>query len=234
MSPYLSHILAELRQSLLTRRGATHAPKDVARGVHKVYPRMPQIALPKPQQLTQSVNEAISQRTSYSGGSDEKTLTLEELGTLLGTALGKHADSQRRHYPSGGALYPIETYLLTNTFEDVSILHYNPTAHALENLWTPPDGYDLKDVTRTPNNLLFSTMIIFSSVWARSSAKYGDLAFLHALIEAGHMSQNVLLVATALGLQSRPYAGFDDEELTKLLDLDIEQEQVIHTILLSR
>jgi SagB-type dehydrogenase family enzyme len=72
-------------------------------------------------------------------------------------------------------------------------------------------------------------MIVFTSVWNRSSAKYGDLAYQHALLEAGHMSENILLVAGALHIGTRPYAGFDDAILEQLLDLG-DGEQIVHTI----
>ena len=63
--------------------------------------------------------------------------------------------------------------------------------------------------------------------------KYGDFAYTHALLEAGHMSENILLVATALDLLCRPMAGFNDELIPKLLDLDPEEEQPILTIMIS-
>lgn len=234
MSLYLAHLLEDLRQARLTRRGATHPPDQVPKGVHKMYPRMQQIHLPPAIPTTQSLGESLRERRSYFGGSMDTTLTQEELGSLLGSALGKHSESGRRHYPSGGALYPVETYLLTNTFGNNSVFHYNPTTHTLEKLLDLPAEFDIKKLARSPEDLFFSSMIIFTSVWARSSAKYGDLSFLHTLLEAGHMSQNILLTATALGLQSRPYAGFDDEEISKLLDLRTEREQIVHTVLLSR
>ena len=234
MSLYLSHLLADLRQARLTRRGATHTPDQVPQGTHKAYPRMQQIPLPQPEAIKQTLGESLHARQSYVGGSAEKKITPQELGSLLGSALGKRQGSGRRQYPSGGALYPIETYILTNTFGENTIFHYNPTTHSLEKLLDISPQFDTKKLARHPEDQLFSTMIIFTSVWARSSAKYGDLSFLHALLEAGHMSQNILLTATALGLQSRPYAGFDDEEISKLLDLRTEREQIVHTVLLSR
>ena len=79
----------------------------------------------------------------------------------------------------------------------------------------------------------FSTLIVLTGVWGRSSAKYGDFAYLLALLEAGHMSQNILLVATALNLQTRPMMGFDDDIIPQLLDLDPEEEQPVLSIMLS-
>jgi SagB-type dehydrogenase family enzyme len=88
----------------------------------------------------------------------------------------------------------------------------------------------MKDVAKSPDSLRLSSLIVFTSVWQRSSAKYGDLAYQHALLEAGHMSENILLVGTALGLNLRPYAGFNDERIAELLDLDEDFEQTVHTV----
>lgn len=52
------------------------------------------------------------------------------------------------------------------------------------------------------------------------------------MLEAGHMAENVLLVATALGMSTRPIAGYDDAALAKLLDLDERIEQSVYSIAL--
>jgi SagB-type dehydrogenase family enzyme len=88
----------------------------------------------------------------------------------------------------------------------------------------------MKDIAKHPESLSLSTLIVFTSVWKRSSAKYGELAYLHAHLEAGHMSENILLVGTALKLNVRPYAGFNDERIAELLDIDEENEQTVHSI----
>lgn len=222
----------ELRRALLTRKGATHRAEDVPRGVHKRYHRMKQIPLPQPQRLNVQLQDALTYRQSATDGDPRIPLTLQECGTLLGSALQKRPDSTSRNYPSGGALYPIETYLISTALESQApaVFHYNPTDHALERLWSLPPDFDMKTVAKNPASLTLSTLIVFTSVWKRSSAKYGDLAFLHALLEAGHMSENILLVGSALNIKTRPYAGFDDGEISLLLDLDESEEQTVHTI----
>jgi nitroreductase len=47
------------------------------------------------------------------------------------------------------------------------------------------------------------------------------------------MAQNILLVATALGLDARPIAGFDDEKVLSLLDIDPNLEQPVYMISLG-
>lgn len=232
MTSFLAHLHADLRRARLTRRGATHRAEDVPRGTHKEYPRMQRVSLPEPTLSTTTLADALAHRHSGSSGNPDLPITLREIGTLLGLALRKRPDVINRNYPSGGALYPIETYLISTALEShtPAVYHYNPTHHALERLWDLPNRFAIKDIAKHPESLRLSSLLVFTSLWQRSSAKYGDLAYPHALLEAGHMSENILLVGCALGLSVRPYAGFDDARITQLLDLDEEKEQPVHTV----
>lgn len=236
MTLFLSHLHTELRRTRLTKRGATQRPEDVPLGTHKEYPRMRLISLPEPAKLQTTLQDALESRSSAFTGDPEIPLSIRDLGTLLGSALKKRPGVANRNYPSGGALYPVETYLISTAIETQTpaAFHYNPTKHALERLWDLPPGFDLKDVAKHPESLPLSCLVVFTSVWKRSSAKYGELAYLHALLEAGHMSENVLLVGTALGLEARPYAGYDDDRIAELLDLEDGAEQPVHAITLCK
>jgi len=236
MTSFLSHLHADLRRARLTRRGATHRAEDVPRGMHKTYPRMRSVPLPEPSTLNTSLSHALIHRHSADAAGDPNMPTgLSELGTLFGLSLRTRADAHR-NYPSGGGLYPIETYLISTGIqsETPGVFHYNPSAHSLEKMWELPHQFNMKDIAKRPDWLPLSTLIVFTSVWKRSSAKYGDLTYLHALLEAGHMSENILLVGSALGLEVRPYAGFDDTRVAELLDLDEAEEQVVHSITLCK
>jgi SagB-type dehydrogenase family enzyme len=232
---FLSHLHADIRRTRLTRRGATHHPNDVPLGLHKEYERMERIQLPEPETLVFTLQEAILRRHSAMNAQGGVSLNMNDLGTLFG-GLRRHTGGTRRTYPSGGGLYPVETYVIATLIDGTTpgIFHYHPTAHALERLWGLPAEFDLKKMVPNPDYLNPSMLIVFTSVWKRSSAKYGDLSYQHALLEAGHMSENILLLATALNLQTRPYAGFNDDEIIRLLDIDEELEQPVHSITVSK
>jgi len=236
MSSFLAHLHAELRRARLLKRGATHNPQDAAVGLHKEYTRMERISLPTPDPLDYTLQAALSGRHSTTNTEVGTPLTLKDFGTLLGSALRRHPEGVRRTYPSGGGLYPVETYIIATQTEGMApgIFHYHPTAHALERLWALPHDFDMKRLMLKSGSLNPSTLIVFTSVWERSSLKYGNLAYLHALIEVGHMGENILLMATALGLETRPYAGFNDELVTRILDLNEDSEQAIYSITLSK
>lgn len=220
------------RKARLTRRGATLPAAQVPVGIHKTYERMQFVQLPAPAASSTSLSEVLEKRSSYEKGSMAGSFSPEIWGTLLGLALGKDPNSHHRHYPSGGALYPIESYVITrlDNAHTFSVCHYNPSKHSLEILWELPLAYDIKQLVRKPENLLFSSLIIFTAVWQRSSAKYGDFTYTPALLEAGHMSENILLTATALNIKARPMAGFDDDKLIEILDIDPMYEQPVHTV----
>lgn len=199
---------------------------------------MKRIALPPAAPLHVSLSDALEKRSSYRSCTHDRdvSIPLETFSSLLGASLRKRDGVTNRNYPSGGALYPVETYMISEAIESLgpTVFHYNPSEHALEILWPLDSSLNLKDLARKPDDLHFSSLIVFTSVWKRSSAKYGDLSYTHALLEAGHMSENILLAATALSLLTRPMAGFSDTELIDVLDLNPNEEQPIHTIVLCR
>lgn len=199
---------------------------------------MEQIILPEPLPLSITLSEVLSNRSSFVEVVDPyRPVSLQDMGTLLGSALRrKNESAPNRNYPSGGGLYPVETYIISEVIEGhgPSIFHYNPTAHALEKLWPVPHNTPIKNFAKKPDTHIFSTLIVFTGVWKRSSAKYGELAYIHTLLEAGHMSENILLTATALGMHTRPMAGFDDELIMQALDSNPDTEQPVHTITLCR
>lgn len=235
MNIFLSRLHTRLRSALVTLEGATEATQDAQTGIHKSYARMPRIALPAPETLPITLQEALAQRSSYSQAGSVSAFSPEVLGTLLGSSLQKRSDDYRRAYPSGGALFPIETYLIGLTTENRApgAYHYNPTEHALEHLWDIDSTFTTRDLTTTKNVPTGSALVVFTAVWDRSSRKYGNLTYLHAAIEAGHMAQNILLVATALNILARPLAGFDDAKIEQILDLDTRIEQPIYSVLVS-
>lgn len=68
----------------------------------------------------------------------------------------------------------------------------------------------------------------------RTRIKYGDRGYRLTLIEAGHLSQNILLLATELGLGSCPLAGFIDSEVNKLLDISLQKEVALYMIAIGK
>jgi SagB-type dehydrogenase family enzyme len=226
----MSDFIAKIHRYVRTARRQDSAPEwALAPGAHKAYGRMEKFPLPEPESGV-TLAAALSGRHSASEGKTGESLSRKQFGDLLGLALRKRTEDGHPPYPSGGAKYPIEAYVICREFEGKQgAFHYNPTEHALEYLWE--SGVDLAELVA--NAPAFSSVLVLTAVWERSAVKYGDFAYLLALLEAGHMSQNVLLAASALGLRARPMMSFDDEKISTLLALDGEREQPVLSITLS-
>lgn len=59
----------------------------------------------------------------------------------------------------------------------------------------------------------------------RVAFKYGERGYRFVLMEAGHIAQNMLLIASALAKHARPYGGFLDENARAglgVVDFDLD------------
>ena len=65
-----------------------------------------------------------------------------------------------------------------------------------------------------------SLTIFITPLFERSVFKYGERGYRFVLLEAGHVAQNLNLVATALGFGCLNIGGFFDREIDQFLALD--------------
>lgn len=184
---------------------------------------MPRIALPAPRLKGElSLEEAISRRRSRRQFKDSP-LTLEQVSQILWAAQGVTNREGLRAAPSAGALYPLDSYLAVGgqAVEGLAegVYRYDPQGHVLEHIL---EG----DVRQTLARLAVQTFIaeapvvlIITGEYERTSWKYGDRATRYVHMEAGHAAQNVYLQAEALGLGTVVAGSFQDEELSRALDL---------------
>jgi SagB-type dehydrogenase family enzyme len=75
-----------------------------------------------------------------------------------------------------------------------------------------------------------SLIVFITAVFERSVFKYGDRGYRFIFLEAGHVAQNINLVATALGLGSVNIGGFFDREIDEFLDLDGVTHSTIYMV----
>ncbi len=69
-----------------------------------------------------------------------------------------------------------------------------------------------------------NVVVVVTAVRDRTMWKYGQRGYRHVLLDAGHVGQNLYLVATALGLGPVGIGGFFDGELGALLALPDDEE----------
>lgn len=220
-----------LKNSLLEELPKSKWPKEWTEVYFKAYGRMKEIPLPRPKLEDVSIKKLLFQRKSTREFS-HTSVYLQKLSSLLYFSCGLKNNSPpfvaNRFYPSGGARYPLEIYLLSLKTElPTGLYHYYVKNHSLEelSLFNKPDLYRYFRQKWTSRASLF---ILISAVFKRSTVKYGDRGYRHTLIEAGHVGQNIYLLSEALQLSCCAIGGFSDNELNKLLDIDGIDETVIY------
>lgn len=206
----------------------------------KEYPGAPYVALPPPALPDTPLAETIRSRCSCRRFTGDE-MTQAALGTVLYGALGildrlefGSLEFLERPLPSAGALYPLELYLLARAVEGLEpgVYHYAAVTHGLEQvrLVPLPEAYlgylfmGQHYVGRA------AAMLVLTAVVHRSLRKYGDRGYRYLLLEAGHLAQNVNLVASACGLGTLNLGGFFDQELAQLLGIPPATEIPLYAI----
>lgn len=139
-----------------------------------------------------------------------------------------------RTVPSGGARHPFETYLIVRKVSGLKngVYHYLPMEHELEFL-QEVTGLDHK-ITESlcgqswaakANVLFYWSVVPYRAEW-----RYGIHAHRTALMDVGHLSENLYLACTGIGLGTCAIASFSDERCNQLLTLDGEEEYTIYAM----
>jgi SagB-type dehydrogenase family enzyme len=167
-----------------------------------------------------------------------KPISLLELSRLLYYGYGiTDSREQLRAAPSAGALYPIEIYPVVNSVEglDKGIYRYSPPEHSLTLIQKGDFRRDMVHHALAQEMLgQASAVLVLSAVFWRSEWKYRERARRYIFMEAGHIAQNVYLVATPLGLGVCAVGAFDDEGFNRMLSIDGVKKSVIYLIVVGK
>lgn len=212
----------------------------------KEYPQSPQVALPQPAFLSCGYDRLLtSRRSTRLFGSGQ--MSLNELSTLLNLSAGisstkphnssaKDWNYTRRYYPSAGARYPIEIYVMSldvNGLEN-GLYHYNVKFHYLEMLDSSNLSEELRTITGENWAAKAQCAIAFTALLHRTINKYGDRGYRYVLIEAGHLMQNICTVSQALNINVCTVGGFIDDRLTSALGIDGSDEIPVYLAILGK
>ncbi|WP_437303733.1 SagB/ThcOx family dehydrogenase [Sorangium sp. So ce388] len=161
-------------------------------------------------------------------------MPLETLGRLLHASYGvrgaRKIDAEwtcDRPTPSAGGRYPLEIYVATQAVEDLpdGLYHYDARAHDLELRRGGLAHAALADLTLAQDMVLnTNVVVIITAVPFRTMWKYGQRGYRFLWLDAGHLGQNLYLVATAMGLGPVAIGGFYDDELNAFLALPAEED----------
>lgn len=139
----------------------------------------------------------------------------------------------RRFYPSGGALYPIEIYIIAWNIEGLApgVYHYNVRRNGLERLSSDPgavsDFYRDQSVTKKASSV--SACLIFTGVFERSRVKYGARHLRFCYLECGHLAQNLSLQASSHSLAFWAQGELNEIHVDDLLGIDGVTEGTLHS-----
>lgn len=218
-------------------------PKEWREIRHKEYPRFFKVNLPRNILSLGKLEDALFARHSKREYDISADLSLLELSTLLYYSVGIKLEDQgkvekvRRFYPSGGARYPLELYLLIQRVEGLEpgIYHYNVKEHQLELLTVAKREIEkFKDGLLYPWSRDAAVAFIITAVWERNFMKYKDRGYRIVLMEAGHLGQNLALTAAALGIGSCNSVGFHNQRINEVLDIEEEDEDSLYLALLGK
>ncbi len=204
----------------------------------KRYPRAAQKKLLPPDAQGDFPSVLTSRRTwrRFAKGK----IAYAELSTLLGLTwgvrewvavppLGKFAVKTS---PSGGALHPIEAYVIARDVEGVSpgIYHYDATGHRLERLRRGMTRDRMSEYVM--GQRWFSdaaAFVVMTAVFTRTQWKYRyPRAYRVVLAETGHLCQTFCLTATWLGLAPFCTMAIADSKIDRDLGIDSVTEGALY------
>ena len=155
---------------------------------------------------------------------DSKLVSFSNLSDLLYYGNGyQDIDKGTKFVPSSGGLNSVELFVIAFSIEQVpkGIYHYNAKKHELESvhqgafeIWAKEHIFYQEEYARA------SFVVVFASAVGKLGKKYGLRSYRLSLLDVGHVSQNMYLLASALKLKACASAGFIDDELDQALNID--------------
>jgi SagB-type dehydrogenase family enzyme len=184
------------------------------------------IALPPP--ITRgalSVEEAIARRRSRRDFSNNPLL-LRDISQLCWAAQGvTEATNGLRAAPSAGALYPVELYLVVgNSDLGQGVYRYVSASHTLSLVKKGDFRSELRDASLDQECVADAALdFVITGVFDRTTIKYGERGReRYVPMEAGHIAENVYLMAEALGLGTVSVGAFQDDRVREVISAPSE------------
>jgi SagB-type dehydrogenase family enzyme len=198
---------------------------------------------PLPTVSPTSVSELIRSRSScrdFSGA----PMPLEQLAALLHQSYGflglrevSGTVVHHRPVPSAGARFPLELYLLTSNVAGLAngAYHYAAWHHRLECIKPGVELADLLPNLQEQHYIVGANLMLFlTAVFPRTMTKYGPRGYRYILLEAGHVAQNICLLATELGLGSLCIGGFRESVFDELFRLTPPREGAVYAVAIGQ
>ncbi|MEW6456777.1 MAG: SagB/ThcOx family dehydrogenase [Acidobacteriota bacterium] len=193
-----------------------------------------QINLPEPYITKMALDEVILSRRSIRNYK-KTSISLKALSTLLFYSYGVREYSPAYNFdnfpfrtaPSTGALQGVELYIIANNIQGIKegLYHFNPLKRCIELLYEGVFKGKMKELCPGQEFVAEASIIIaLTIVLSRGLWKYHTRYYKYAFVDVGCVAQNIHLVTCALELGSCLIAGFDENDLSRLLQLNKEEE----------
>lgn len=206
------------------------------------YPGHDRVILPRPgTPRSLDFSELLRQRRSCRVFRSDP-VTLPDLGEWLWQGDGvvarqTHEDGTTwslRTAPSAGGLYPVDQFCLVFNVEGLApgLYYHEPREHHLERVRAGDFRAEFARATHlgeAAQRAAVCTVLV--GVLPRIAFKYGQRGYRFLLLEAGHVAQNLLLGAAALGWGGLAVGGYADDPLNALLGLDGVSEFAVYGVL---
>ena len=106
--------------------------------------------------------------------------------------------------------------------------HYDPNEHTISRTL---EGDIRVDLARAALSQIWMANapvnLVITAEYRRISVKYGERGVRYALMEAGHIGQNIFLQAEAMGLGTGIVGAFHDENVSRVLKIPKEHEPLL-------
>ncbi len=166
----------------------------------------------------------------------DKQLSLEELSFLLWGTQGVKSLTEKplskRTVPSAGSRHPFETYLLVNDVTGLSsgLYRYLALSHKLARLPGRENiNQMLTEACLKQQHVKYSAVtFIWVAVPHRTVWRYSQRGYRYIYLDAGHVCQNLYLLAEAIDCGVCAIAAFDDDLTNQAIGLDGEDLFVIY------
>ena len=170
----------------------------------------------------------------------EGQITLQELSFLLWATQGVK-DIRGKNYatlrtvPCGGARHEIECYLAVRNVEGLlpGYYHYMPDRHAVERIREVSEEQMHRDIAASLVSQYWackaSVVMYYSIIPYRAEWRYGVSAHRAALIDSGHIVQNLYIACTAAGLGTCAVAAVETDLADEMFGLDGEEEFIFYS-----
>ena len=162
-----------------------------------------------------------------------KALTLEQFSQLLWAAQGiTETGGFKRAAPSAGALYPMDIYgaVGRDCIEklDPGVYHYEPADHSISLVQEGDVRRDIAIASLGQMWMAYAPVtVVITAEYSRIMVKYGQRGIRYAMIEAGHIGQNIFLQSEAMGLAAGIVGAFEDQKVIQVMGIKETHEPLL-------